>query len=243
MPSRYAIDFGILPYLTNLPQFTYSLWVRRDASTTFAVLISHCVDEGTGRRGNFLLLNTNGDLQFDSYKTPNDGHWKADLALYPQYLVWQHVCLAYDNTTAAADPLLYVDGVQVAMVETGTPSGTTDDDSDCPLVLFNMPPNPATSDRYYYNTIHHVSMKDVRIYDRILTPGEITELAAEESNFDIVQDGLLFCGPFTPIDNITDYIGHTIENDDWMLDIVHRAAGIPYNESSDPAEMMTGESV
>jgi hypothetical protein len=243
MPSRYAIDFGILPYLTNLPQFTYSLWVRRDASTTFAVLISHCVDEGTGRRGNFLLLNTNGDLQFDSYKTPNDGHWKADLALWPTYLVWQHVCLTYDNTTSAADPLLYVDGVPVAMTETGTPSGTTDDDGDCPLVLFNIPPNPATSDRYYYDTIHDVSIKDVRIYNRILNSDEIAELAAGENDWNTVQDGLKFCGPVAPIDNTADYIGDTIENDDWMLDIVHQAAGIPYNESSDPADMMHGEAI
>jgi hypothetical protein len=245
--GRYAITFGILPYLANLREFTYSAWVRQDVNPfvgqPFAVLVSRCVDLGTGRRGNFLLLNTNGDLWFNSYKTPTDGEWKTASGALPSEDVWYHVLLTYDNTSAAADPVIYVDGVSKALTETVTPSGTTDDDSDCPLVLFNLPASVLTSDEYYYDVINNVALKDIRIYNRILNSEEISELATEEGNFDTVQDGLLFCGPFVPSDNIDDYIGDTIENDDWVIDIVHRAAGIPYNESSDPAEMMTGESV
>ena len=241
--KRHAIDFGILSYLSNLPQFTYSLWVKRLSSNTFAVLMSHSVDTGTGRRGNFFLMNTNGELYFASYKTPTDGIWDTAPAV-TTVGSWVHVCLTYDNGSADADPEIWVGGVKQTIAEISTPVGSTDDDSDCPLVLFNLPAVPGTTDLYYYDILHDVAEKDQRIYGRRLTDSEIAELAAGEDVLDNVQDGLLFQGIYAPKDNIDDYVGHTLEADDLVLDVVHRAAGAPYNlDTTDATTMLTGESI
>jgi hypothetical protein len=241
--SMVAVDFGILPYLSNLPQFSYSMWVKRLSSDTFAVLISHGTDTGSGRRGNYFLLNTNGELSFVSYKTPTDGIWQVSPALTSTN-TWVHVCLTYDNTTDAANPIIYIDGASVTVAETQSPAGSTDDDSDCPLILFNITPDPNTSDRYYYDVLHDVALKDVRVYGKILTPSEVAELAAGEDDYTTVQDTLLFNGIYAPTDNIDDYIADTIENDDMVLDIVHGRAGVPYNEdTTDSTTMLTGESI
>lgn len=240
--NESALDFGVMPHLANMSQFSYSLWVKRLAATTFAVLISKTIDTGSGRRGNFLLLNTNGDLQFISYKTPTDGDWSKNLALYPSYLDWRHVALTYDNTTDTADPLLYIDGVLTAMTETGTPTGTSDDDRDAPLILFNMTPDPLNpAETYSYNTLHDVLMKNVRIYNRILSQTEITALAASADDYLIIQEGLVFQGIYAPQDNIDDYINDMILADDLVLETVRGYAGRPYNtDTSSSTETLYG---
>lgn len=227
--NRSAIDFGILPYLANLSQFSYSFWIKRLDTSTFTVAISKSADDGSGRRGNFLIINTNGDIEFHSYKTPGDGAWEAAAVLGQD--VWEHVVVTYDNTSDQANPMMWVDGVSQTVSETAAPSGSSDDDSDCPLVLFNASPDPTVpSERYFYDVLHDVALKDVRIYNRILTSAEIAALYAGEDDYSTVQTGLLFNGIYAPTDNIDDYINDTILADDLVLDSVHMAAGVPYNE-------------
>jgi hypothetical protein len=240
--SRQAIDFGVLPYLANMSHFSYSVWIKRLDYQAFAVLVNHSLDTGSGRRGNYFLMNTNGDLQFSSYKTPTDGHWEHASALFDVNNVWRHVVLTYDNTTDTADPRIYVDGTEISVTENYTPSGTSDDDSDCPLILFNIAPNPSVAgQQYFYNSSKNAILKDIRIYNRILTQSEITELANGEDDYSTVQDGLQFQGIYAPKDNINDYIGDVIDNQDLVLDSVHKAAGIPYNENtSDTTKMLSG---
>jgi hypothetical protein len=239
--STKAIDFGILPYLANLEHYSYSMWVKRTGSLSSAYLISRSVDFGAGRRGNYFSLNQFGTLTFASYKTPTDGAWWCP-GVFTTLSTWQHVAVTYNNTTAKADPVIWLDGVSQAVTETSTPAGTSDDDSDCPLILFNIGPDPAVPGQVYeYDGVQQVAIKDVRIYRRELTPTDIAELVAGEDDYSTVQDGLLFCGPIAPTDNIDDYIGDTIENDDLVLEIVHGAAGIPYNEPG--GDMLTGASI
>jgi hypothetical protein len=236
--NRVAIDYGILPYLANLSQFTYSVWVKRLSSTSFAPLFSRSVDLGTGRRGNFLIINSAGTLHFESYKTPTDGEWEATAAV-TTLNQWVHVLLEYDNTTDTANPVMYVDNVSATVTETQTPSGTSDDDSDCPLVFFNLSPDPlAPEQKYYYSTIYNIAIKDARIYNRILSSSERAALTAGEDDYTTVPNGLLFQGPYAPTANISDYINDTIENDDLVLDAVYRACGIPYNEDTTSSDEM-----
>jgi hypothetical protein len=242
--SICAVDFGILPYLSNPERLGYSFWFRRDdlGSGNYGFPIGKSVDTGSGRRGHHILI-VNDTIEFTSYKTPTDGIWEAT-AVLPNDTNWHHVMLTYDNTTDAADPDIYVDGTPVTVTETSTPSGTTDDDSDCPLVLMNMAGDPTTEDRYF-DAINDFSMKDVRVYrNRIPSPAEVAEIAAGEDDYSTVQDGLVFCGPFAPTDNIDDYVGDTLEEGDLVLDIVHGAAGVPYNETTTTsATMLTGETI
>ena len=56
-------------------------------------------------------------------------------------------------------------------------------------------------------------------------------IANSEDDYSTVQDGLVFNGIYAPRDNIADYDGVTILEDDLVLESVHGAAGIPYNKS------------
>jgi hypothetical protein len=233
-----ALDFGILPHLANLPEFSYSCWVRRSAADSYAALISRSVDTGAGRRGNETYLVWD-DFFFKSYKTPTDGNWTAFSAA-PSLDVWYHLVITYDNGGSTAAPRVYSNGTELAVTTTLAPAGASDDDSDCPVILFNVSPAPGTTE-YYIDYIHGVAMKDVRIYNRILTPAEVSTLAAAEDGYLNVQEGLLFNGIFAPTGNIEDYVGATLENEDLVVETVHSAAGTPYSVTTDPADMLTGE--
>ena len=198
MASMVAITFGILPYLANLSYMSYSLWVRRNGASTFAPLISHSVDDGTGRRGHRLLMNTNGKLTFRSNRViaANYGLWQTDVNITDTG-VWHHVAVTYDNTSAAADPIFYVDNVVQAITEVNAPVGAAADDSDAELILFNNSFDPLAyvGKDYLFDTIENISMKNVRIYSRILQPSEIADLYNIPTGNTII-DGLLFHGVF-----------------------------------------------
>jgi hypothetical protein len=242
-----AVDFGILPYLSNMERFTYTFWIKKPDATPapYFYVLAKEVDQGTGRRGHGILVANDDDkIYFESYKTPTDGEWSTTNVVLSAADTWYHVAISYDNTTDAADPEIYVNGSAVAVTERDTPSGTSDDDSDCPLIFFTAGPDAANPANPYLTDSQNFTLKDVRIYNRILSPAEVAEIAAGEDDYSTVQEGLLFCGPFAPTDNIDDYIGDTIEADDLVLDIVHGAAGVPYNETTaTSATMLTGETI
>ncbi len=74
---------------------------------------------------------------------------------------WHHIVGTYDGTTIR----LYEDGVEVG---TGTPDNRILDYSTDPLTIGNYQPTAS----YHFNG----DLDDVRIYDRALTPSEITAL-------------------------------------------------------------------
>lgn len=236
---RSAVDFGVLPHIANMSGYTYSAWVKR-LTTSATGSISHSADQGAGQKGNFLHISHNGGggatLYFRSYKTPTDGIWQLDPATGIVLNTWIHLVLAYDNSTDTADPILYISGTQTNMTETNTPSGTSDDDSACPLVLFNLPPDPATAYEYYYDTVRNLVMKDMRIYNRVLTAAEVAEIYASPDDYTTVPDGLVFQGFYAPTDNISDYFNDSIVADDLVLESVYGIAGLPYNEDASAAD-------
>jgi len=239
---RVALDWGILPHLSNMPEFSYSAWVRRDAVGAFGPIIDRTVDEGTGRRGNWLILSGR-TLLFNSYKTPTDGNWVATDVI-PNDFGWHHVAVTYNNTSDSADPIIYVDGSSVAVTETLAPAGSTDDDSDVSMKMFNVGPDPATSDDYYYDTMQNYSLKDVRVYNRILSAAEVATIEDGLGLYSTVPFGKVFHGIFAPTTQIDDYINDTIEDDDLVLESVHGCGGTPFNQDTSSATLMlTGETI
>jgi hypothetical protein len=242
--SRNAIDFGIVPHLSNLQQFSYSFFVRRDAtSSIFGVPIGKSVDTGTGRRGHYLILD-NRTIKLISHKTPTDGRWDASNCI-PNDLNWHHVAVTYDNTSDLYDPIIAVDGSAATVIEFSAPSGQTDDDSDCPFLLFNIGPDPAVPGQlYYYDFIGNFSMKDIRQYNRILSLSEISTISSSINDFTTVPDGKIFHAAFVVTDRLSNYIAQSLDTDDSIVDIVQGVTGIPYNEdTSTSATMITGEAI
>jgi hypothetical protein len=225
-----VLNFGVLPQLSNLPAFSYTFWLQwENASLSpFAIIIGRSSHDGIGRRGNYFSIGTDRKLQFYSYKTPTDGQWTTTGSVLPNAGTWHLIGLTYDNSLDTADPLIYQDGVLIATTENATPAGTSDDDSDIPLYIYSVGALPGSGT--YNNSARSLVIKDIRIYDHILTASEMFELAGNENVYNNLQDGLLFQAPYAPTDNINDYINDTIEtDDDLVIDVVHRAVGVPYN--------------
>src|SRR5690606_19521340 len=101
---------------------------------------------------------------------------------------WYHVALRYINTTDAANPVISINGSSVVPVVVNSPSGTSDDDSDCPLILLNNSMDPNQPDPPYSDIAEPVSLKNVRIYNRRLTNNEIFDLAAKPDDYTNILD-------------------------------------------------------
>jgi hypothetical protein len=241
---KNAIDFGILPHLSNMNNFSYSAWIKvTNSQHPYMTIISKTIDDTTGRRGHKLYIESSNTLTFISYKTPTDGGWIANSTTIFDN-TWHHVVVTYDNTTDTADPKIYIDGVAQTLTEFSPPSGSSDSDVDCPVILFATPRNPTVSGQEYEKWNRHGTMKDVRIYNKILSQVEVTELYNGEDDYSTVQDSLQFQGIFAPTDFITDYVNTEILDTDLLLETVTMAVGTPYNEdTSDANYVLRGENI
>ena len=97
---------------------------------------------------------------------------------------WIHVVVAYDNSSAANDPAIYIDGVLQTLIET-TPVGTADSDAAEDLMLANLEGSPRA---------FNGQMADMRIYDRVLDAVEV-EIIFNGQGVDGILDGILAWWP------------------------------------------------
>ena len=81
---------------------------------------------------------------------------------------WQHICVTYDRSSASNDPVMYINGTPVSITEYSTPSGSYNSEAANSLYIGNWD----TSSTGSFDGI----LDDVRIYNRILSQTEITNL-------------------------------------------------------------------
>lgn len=65
---------------------------------------------------------TPGQIKVEFRRWPTRGIWQIDTAISQN--VWHHLCITYDYGDVTNNPIIYIDGVSVAITEVGTPSGT-----------------------------------------------------------------------------------------------------------------------
>jgi hypothetical protein len=98
-----------------------------------------------------------------------------------------HIVAMYDAGAAfnpGVNPVMYIDNVAQSFTDIITPTGTVEDDSGNDLYMGN---------RSAANRSIGARMQDMRIYDRLLTRAEVTELFSGKTN--TVLDGLVFWMP------------------------------------------------
>jgi hypothetical protein len=110
----------------------------------------------------------------------------------------------------------------VAVTETATPSGVVDTDERADLVLGNL---YFPSFNYFYNFNGY--LKDVRIYDRLLTATEVVELASDNDNFLLVPDGLVFQSPCVKEEDYAGITGTILYTTNKMIDNIYGVRGTP----------------
>ncbi|MDH3643251.1 MAG: LamG domain-containing protein, partial [Gammaproteobacteria bacterium] len=123
----------------------------------------------TGDGWAIRLNKDNGGLNFGQGFTGGRGWWRfAESSI--NFNTWHHVALAYDASSTANDPTVYLDGSPVAVTRVDTPSGDIRSDASINLHLGNHASSAAT--------FFDGKIDDARIYDRILDATEIADIAA-----------------------------------------------------------------
>ena len=115
------------------------------------------------------LNKDNGGLNFGQGFTSGRGWWRfAESSI--NHGTWQHIAVAYNASSTANDPVVYLDGNPISVTRVDTPSGTIRSDASINLRLGNH----ATGTSWSFDG----SIDDARIYDRMLSDTEIAGLAA-----------------------------------------------------------------
>jgi hypothetical protein len=109
----------------------------------------------------------NNTLAFIASFSGGDGKWHTPSGSH-SFKRWTHVAASYDRSSPANLPRLYLDGVMQTLTTVTTPAGTWTNNAQ-PLTIGN-----GLSGTRTFNGL----LDEVRIYDRILTAGEIAALAA-----------------------------------------------------------------
>jgi hypothetical protein len=215
--SRNAIVYEPLSKINSLQQMSLSAWVYlTSASSNFPIMTIRPTGIGW-----YWFVFSNAKMNFTQLFTPTDGVWNTTNDVFTAILNgWHHVAITYDNSNAANDPVMYVDGVSVPVTEAATPAGVADLPANGQLIFGNM---KIVGDVLGYN--FKGLMKDVRIYSRILSADEMLELASNENDYTTIPDSLLFQGFFVRNFRWNDYVGDPITPSMKVLDGVFETPG------------------
>jgi hypothetical protein len=131
--------------------------------------------------------------------------------------------VTYDAWSTAANPVIYINAVSQTVTETDTPSGTLNSEFGAEVVIGNQ-----HTDTQNYNQAWHGYLKDVRIYNRILTSAEVTTLYNSGTpDASLVPDGLVFQGPcVTKKENATAWDTVTTAEYEKFIENIYRAVGV-----------------
>jgi hypothetical protein len=110
--------------LAQPAQFTFSAWINSTVAPADGTSERHIFGfrGGTNDRARLLLRPTVSQLRFRSAHSTN-GVWDTTDYRLPANQ-WVHVALAYDQSSTANHPVLYIDGEPVALTRVTAPSGS-----------------------------------------------------------------------------------------------------------------------
>jgi hypothetical protein len=204
------VNFGHLPKTAGLTRRSVSAWVY--PRQVDARIISTITDNS--RSGFMFTLGGTNQLQVYQKDYPDLGIWNTDNNSVTAS-GWHHVAFTRDRSEdTSADPIIYIDGAAVNITEAATPStGIITDEEGLDLKL----------------RMTDGILSDVRMYDDILTSGEVHELYSNDPYADVVMDNLVFQAPFLNADlgNVDDFTGDIPDGAN-VFDNIYKAVGIPF---------------
>lgn len=216
--STDVLNFGYQPTIANQTYRCNMGWIKISASTGKAQSI---VRMG-GRYGFYYGIytgagvGTNGISFLRGYDN-TFGIWHSTGTTLSTG-TWYHVAVVRDESVLSNSPLFYVNGVLQTTVADTSPVGNMLDITGWDFTLGNIYDNARPFDG---------QMKDVRIYDRILTASEILQIYNDGAGGTGVTDGLIFQGPCVNSSDLSYYTNHTLLSTDRVIDNIYGAIGKP----------------
>lgn len=170
-------DYVSIPYNRRLNpiSFTASAWVKVEGSAgRFRTVISSRDNPFGSDRMGYILYASNGNYWefWTGVRSGFNGRW--DVLRGPQivYNQWQHIAISFEANTQSdvnwrGTKRIFINGTQVASTTQQLYQPTPRND-----VYIGTGGNDFSSPDYYFNG----AIDEVRLYDRALSPAEITQL-------------------------------------------------------------------
>jgi len=214
------ISFGEVTALEGLGTRSICSWFKIESNTSFGHLfnINTAISDDL-TDGGYNILLPSGKIRFVPMWTGGAAAWDSDAALSTatEYLV----CITYDSSSTANNPIFYVNGSSVTLTEIAAPSGTLIDKSTTtPITKFG---NGVTGDS---NTRFDGIIRDIRVYNRILTAAEAAQMYSARGR-DNIRNGLVFCPFLKGAAGLQAFDGATLAAGNTIVDPCSGAVGVP----------------
>lgn len=207
------LDFGFIKHLQYQRAKTISFWIylTHTYSTDKAILYFDGVT---------VYLDNSYKIRYkQAYALDNNyGIWYESDAL--SLNTWYHVAITHDTTSSAtAAPIMYLNGTSKSITAVSTVSpATIPTDITASLLVGASQANDLGL---------RAKLKDLRIYNTVLTSGNITTLYNDGAGNASITSGLRF-NPFAVLDkDLTYYTNHTMVDGDAVFDDYILATGTP----------------
>lgn len=219
-----GVNFGYLPQVVQTSERSYSLWFL-DGFGAYnpghSILIAAPFADGGG-----LYLETFLTRRVGVYSNLFDvspGGWYTGMEAYTSS-EWNHLVVTYSAWSTAADPIVYINSVSAALTESLTPAGDLNSEFGAEFVIGNR-----HTDTKDYDMPWKGQIKEVRVYNRILTQDEVDELynSGTPDALGGPTSGLVFQGPVIPTNMLPLYDGVTLTSKLKILDNIFGAVGTP----------------
>lgn len=163
------IDFGDMASLKGLTNKSVIIWTTPTSQAPFRNLFdinTIPASYGGTRSGGYNMLIASGKARFVVAWSGGLGGWDSPASISNGVLT--QIGFTYDDSSSANNPLIYLNGVSVAVTEIAAPSGTLIDyDTVSPNTRIGMGTIGNDDSRYDGN------IYTIYVYPRILTPAEI----------------------------------------------------------------------
>lgn len=136
---------------------------------------------------------------------------------------WTHIVVTYNPNDANA--VMYVNGVNYALSGSFTTTGIGEEDKPGEFIIGNI-----FDYTNQWNAPFNGKIFDARVYNRILSAGEVTTLYnAGTPDTSLVTSGLVFQGPavYADLGDATSLAGTVLSSTDRLVENIIRAVGIP----------------
>lgn len=226
--SKNGVNFGVHSKHGNGGEHTWALWFYMRTSITTVPLIGKSYTEGANTTNDIFTIGSTQNFHIhrafiDDSGFLNNGLWTSPTGtLAGMNGAWHHVAMVYDDTYATNDPILYLDGAPLTLHEADTPEGTAVPYGSADLIVGNLNVVGAV---YPYNFNGYI--KDIRIYDRLLSADEVSQLASDNDNYLLVPDGLVFQAPAVKTEDYGMITGTVLYPDDKLIDNIYGVRGTP----------------
>lgn len=221
-----GINFGYLPNVSGsqITARSFSLWMYQDTASPASPESYALISTYGDLQGTFLYTRDPLSVYFWSYSSVHGGRWHSPDNSFSTG-AWNHVVVTFVEGDLSADPIIYINGASQVVTETYTPSGAIQNEVGRELIIGNI--KSSTSD---YIECFDGKIFDTRIYNRILTQAEVTELynAGVPSALVGTKDGLVFQGMAVRTENLASYVDQTLTSTLTLRDNVFGAVGVPH---------------